>query len=62
MFFEHYLAGFVHRVDRQKLADILTKTWNRMSEHGHRAALQLNLPPVVTELLEQGLTRLEASA
>ncbi len=62
MFFEHYLTGFVTRVDEEKLAGILAKTWNRMSEHGHEAVLQLNLPAGVPALLEYGLNRQKASA
>jgi hypothetical protein len=62
MFFEHYLTGFVTRVDEEKLAGILAKTWNRMSEHGHETVLQLNLPAGVPALLEYGLNRLKASA
>lgn len=62
MFFEHYLNGFATRVDEEKLADILAKTWNRMSEHGHESALQLKLPDRVPALLEDGLKRVKASA
>lgn len=57
-FLEHYLPGFMTRVDEEKLAGILAKTWKRMSEHGHKHALQLQLPQGVAELLERGLTRL----
>lgn len=62
MFFEHYLAGFAVRIEREKLAEILVKTWNRMSEHGHRAALRLDLPAGVPELLGHGLKRLKVPA
>lgn len=58
VFLEHHLADFAARSDGHKLADILAKTWNRMSEDGHRHALQLDWPPGVRELLHQGLARL----
>jgi hypothetical protein len=53
MFFEHYLQDFVHRVEPEKLAEILRKTWNRMSPLGHRYALMLPLPPLVVQLMER---------
>jgi NAD-dependent oxidoreductase involved in siderophore biosynthesis len=59
-FLEHYLPGFMTRVDEEKLAGILAKTWKRMSEHGHKYALQLQLPQGVVELLECGLNALGA--
>ena len=54
-FLEHYLSDFMTRVDEEKLAGILAKTWKRMSEHGHQYALQLRLPDGVPALLERGL-------
>lgn len=61
MFFEHYLKNFMPKVDEEKLADILAKTWTRMSEHGHQHALKLDLPPDVPRLLERGLARLNSA-
>jgi hypothetical protein len=61
MFFEYYLKGFMTKVDEDKLAGILAKTWKRMSEHGRMHALRLDLPPVVPRLLNCGLARLQAS-
>ena len=54
-FFEHYLLGFINRVDEEKLAGILAKTWKRMSEQGHKYASQLQLPQGISELLARGL-------
>jgi uncharacterized protein DUF4202 len=54
-FLEHYLPDFMTRIDEEKLAGILAKTWKRMSEHGHQYALQLRLPDGVPALLERGL-------
>ena len=60
-FLERYLFGFRARVDDDKLAGILAKTWKRMSERGHKYALQLNLPEEVVRLLERGLCALDAA-
>jgi hypothetical protein len=57
VFLEHYLDGFMVKTDPDKLADILAKTWRKMSEHGHAHALKLKLPPEIPRLLEQGLAR-----
>jgi hypothetical protein len=62
MFFAYYLRDFVDGVDEEKLAGILVKTWGRMSELGHRHALMLDLPPVVTRLLERELGALASAA
>lgn len=62
MFFEHYLRDFANRLEEEMLASILVKTWNRMSELGHRHALMLDLPPVVTRLLERELGALSSAA
>lgn len=61
MFLKYYLKGFIPKVEEEKLADILAKTWSRMSEHGHRHAKMLDLGPKVHTLLERGLARLKAS-
>jgi len=46
VFLQHYLADFVvkysSRYEEEKLLDILRKTWRKMSESGHAAALKLN--------------------
>jgi hypothetical protein len=51
VFLEHYLEGFVaehSQYDEAKLADILRKTWLKMSPRGREAALTLaKLPEVV---------------
>jgi hypothetical protein len=61
MFFEHYLTDFVSRVEQEKLADILIKTWGRMSPLGRRRALMLDLPETVTRLMQRELGDLQAA-
>jgi hypothetical protein len=48
VFLEHYLAGFVAEHPEhgeERLADILRKTWLKMSPRGHEAALRLVTMP-----------------
>lgn len=47
--------------DRDKLAEILAKTWHKMSPAGHAAALALPPPDAAVALLNEGLARLEAA-
>jgi hypothetical protein len=57
VFLAHYIEGFMVKTDEAKLADILAKTWRKMSSLGHEHALRLSLPADVPRLLEQGLAR-----
>jgi hypothetical protein len=61
VFLEHYLADFMAKTDQAKLADILAKTWVKMSDRGHEHALKLGLSADVSRLLEQGLSRIRSS-
>jgi hypothetical protein len=58
VFLQHYVADFLAKTDADKLADILAKTWNKMSPRGREEADKLALPAPVKPLLEQGLGRL----
>ena len=55
VFFEHYLADFVAEHDETKVVRILAKTWAKMSEQAHSAALGLELAPQVRALVERAL-------
>jgi len=57
VFLEHYIGGFRAKTDDEKLADILAKTWMKMSPLGHEHALRLALAPDIPRLLEMGLAR-----
>lgn len=43
VFLEHYFIDFSQAHDEAKLIDILQKTWRKMSDAGHQAALALPL-------------------
>jgi hypothetical protein len=55
VFLEHYLAGFSRKHDERKLIDIVRKTWRKMSPQGHRAALDLQLPPDLEHLVARAI-------
>jgi hypothetical protein len=57
VFLEHYLGPFVdeHADEREKVVGILRKTWVKMSERGHVAALALELRPRERALVEAAL-------
>ena len=44
VFLEHYFEDFAAQHEEKKLLDIVRKTWKKMSERGHEAALGLELP------------------
>lgn len=62
VFLSYELEAFAAKHDDAKLAGILAKTWRKMSERGHAAALALNPPDKIVSLLHQGLAALEADA
>ena len=55
VFIQHYLADFASKHDEAKLLDIIRKTWNKMSEKGHGAALALPLPNDLLTLIGKAL-------
>ncbi|MBZ0104920.1 MAG: DUF4202 domain-containing protein [Sulfuricella denitrificans] len=58
-FLEHYLEAFVQkyssRYEEEKLLDILRKTWKKMSEKGHEAALKLDFKPEMLAVVQKAL-------
>lgn len=56
-FLEHELEEFAQKHSEDKVIDIIAKTWGKMSERGHRFALQLApaLPPRARALVERAL-------
>jgi len=55
VFLEHYLDSFAAKHSDEKVIDILQKTWKKMSENGHRAALKLKYSPDMETLIKQAL-------
>ena len=55
VFLQHYLADFAAQHDEGKLADILRKTWRKMSDRGRAAALQVDLPPDLRALVTRAV-------
>jgi len=58
VFLQHYLGDFVVKYshyEEEKLLDILRKTWRKMSENGHAAALKLNYTPEILAVIQKAL-------
>ena len=54
-FLEHELEDFSAKHPEEKLIDILQKTWRKMSDRGHAAALALPMSPAIRALVERAL-------
>ena len=55
VFLEFYFRDFAEEHDEEKLVNILRRTWMKMSERGHKAALQLELAPHLGRLVEKAI-------
>lgn len=55
VFLEYYLEPFVQKHDKEKLKNIILKTWNKMSEKGHAEALKINYSAENLELIKESL-------
>lgn len=55
VFIQYYLEDFASKHDEAKLIDIIKKTWNKMSDQGHEAALRLPLPANMLALVGKAL-------
>ena len=55
VFLEYYFDPFVQKHDREKMKNIILKTWNKMSENGHQEALKINYSTVNLELIKEAL-------
>jgi len=56
VFLENYFADFSQAHDPAKVIDIVRKTWKKMSNTGHQAALALNYTPEALELIKEALS------
>ena len=55
VFLRYYFADFVQQHSEEKLVSIVRKTWRKMSEDGHAAALQLSFSAEEQRIIEQAL-------
>jgi hypothetical protein len=55
VFLEFYLEPFVEKHDKEKLKNIILKTWNKMSDKGHEEALKINYSPTNLALIKEAL-------
>ena len=56
VFFETQLADMAARLDRDRMVNILRRTWRKMSPAGHAQVRSLRLDSPEQELLEQALS------
>jgi len=55
VFLEHYFHDFAPKHDEEKLIPILQKTWSKMTEQAHEAALQLDYAPKDLAVIQKAL-------
>ncbi|TRX16127.1 DUF4202 domain-containing protein [Flavobacterium franklandianum] len=55
VFLEYYFDAFVQKHDREKMKNIILKTWNKMSENGHQEALKINFSDANLQLIKDSL-------
>jgi hypothetical protein len=55
VFLEHGFADFAQKQERDKLIDIVRKTWAKMSERGRAAAAALPLPPDLAAIVADAI-------
>ncbi len=56
VFLEFYFADFASHYDDEKVIAILQRTWKKMSDRGHAAALSLELSEVASRLVKKALS------
>lgn len=55
VFLTFYLEDFSQKHSEQKLLSIIAKTWRKMSDAGHQAALTIELPDPLSQLVKKAL-------
>ena len=55
VFLDHYFDAFADTQEEDAMVHILQRTWRKMSEQGHQAALEIGYSPRCTALLDQAL-------
>lgn len=56
VFLQYYLKDFGKKHEEDKIVDIIQKTWSKMSEKGHKAALTLFLDETSSGLVKKALS------
>ncbi|TVZ59497.1 uncharacterized protein DUF4202 [Flavobacteriaceae bacterium MAR_2010_105] len=56
VFLDYYFEEFAAKHESDKIIDILQKTWKKMSQQGHAAAMALNYSDENLELIKKALT------
>ena len=56
VFLQYEFEKFSKKADEEKIINILRRTWGKMSEAAHQAALQLAYAPEQKSLIEKALT------
>jgi hypothetical protein len=56
VFLESYFEEFAMKHNDKKIIDILRKTWNKMSDDGHKAALKLNYSEKSLSLIKAAIS------
>lgn len=55
VFLQFYFEPFSQKYEEEKLIDIVKKTWRKMSDKGHEAALKLNYSRESLELIKKAI-------
>ncbi|EIA08512.1 DUF4202 domain-containing protein [Flavobacterium frigoris] len=55
VFLEFYLDPFVQKHDREKMKNIILKTWNKMSDKGHQQALKISYSDSNLQLIKEAI-------
>ena len=55
VFLQFYFDPFIEKHSEEKIVDIIQKTWKKMSEKGHDAALQLTYSDLGLSLVKKAL-------
>ncbi len=55
VFLEHYFDSFVQKHDKEKMKNVILKTWNKMSNKGHQEALKINYNAPNLQLIKEAL-------
>ena len=55
VFLEYYFDDFAQKHDKEKMKNIILKTWNKMSENGHQEALKINFSEANLHLIKDSL-------